>query len=75
MIGIHSNLQIHDKKVKEQVKEQAKEMRERKRMLNIEHKLQLRAGIDARKAEKARKRELLEFQKSNPYTEPPQELL
>ena len=28
---------IHDKKVKEQVKEQAKEMRERKRMLNIEH--------------------------------------
>ena len=66
---------IHDKKVKEQVKEQAKEMRERKRMLNIEHKLQLRAGIDAHKAEKARKRELLEFQKSNPYTEPPQELL
>ncbi|KAL5351021.1 hypothetical protein ACLOAV_004595 [Pseudogymnoascus australis] len=66
---------IYEKKVKEQVREQAKERRERKRMVNLEHKLQLRAGIDARKAEKARRQELLEFQKRNPRTEPPRELL
>ncbi|ELR08050.1 hypothetical protein GMDG_08591 [Pseudogymnoascus destructans 20631-21] len=44
-------------------------------MVNLEHKLQLRAGIDARRAEQARKRELLEFQRSNPDTKPPRELL
>lgn len=66
---------IHEKKVKEQTKEHAKEMRERRRMLNIEHKLQIRAGINARKAEKARRRELLQFQKDNPRIEPPKELL
>ncbi|OAF59960.1 hypothetical protein VC83_03138 [Pseudogymnoascus destructans] len=44
-------------------------------MVNLEYKLQLRAGIDARRAEQARKRELLEFQRSNPDTKPPRELL
>ncbi|OAF54542.1 hypothetical protein VC83_09197 [Pseudogymnoascus destructans] len=33
--------------------------------------MQLRAGIDARKAERTRKKDLHEFQKSNPDTEPP----
>ncbi|ELR04213.1 hypothetical protein GMDG_06628 [Pseudogymnoascus destructans 20631-21] len=43
-------------------------------MVNLEYKLQLRAGIDARRAERVRKRELLEFQRSNPDTELPREL-
>src|ERR1700716_255881 len=66
---------ISEKKAKEEAIEQAREIRERKRMVNIEQKLQLRAGIDARKAEKARKQELLKFQKSNPRAKPPAELL
>ncbi|ELR06216.1 hypothetical protein VC83_07902 [Pseudogymnoascus destructans] len=44
-------------------------------MVNLEYKLQLRAGIDAQRAERVRKRELLEFQRSNPDTELPRELL
>ncbi|OAF54508.1 hypothetical protein VC83_09263 [Pseudogymnoascus destructans] len=40
-------------------------------MVNVERKMQLRAGIDARKAERTRKKDLHEFQKSNPDTEPP----
>ncbi|OAF60390.1 hypothetical protein VC83_03269 [Pseudogymnoascus destructans] len=66
---------IHTKIVKEQEREEARERRERKRMVNLEYKLQLRAGIDARRAERVRKRELLEFQRSNPDTELPRELL
>ena len=66
---------IHEKIVKEEAREEAKEKRERRRMLSIEYKLQLRAGIDARRAERVRKRELLEFQRSNPDSEPPRELL
>ena len=46
-----------------------------KAYVKIEYKLQLRAGIDARRVERVRKRELLEFQRSNPDTEPPRELL
>jgi hypothetical protein len=38
-------------------------------------KLQLRAGIDARRAEWVRKRKLLESQSSNPDTELPRKLL
>ena len=53
----------------------ARDRRERKRMVNLEYTLQLRAGIDARRAERVRKRELLEFQRSNPDTELPRELL
>ena len=66
---------IHEKIVKEEAREEAKEKRERRRMLSIEYKLQLRAGIDARRAERVRKRELLEFQRSHPDSEPPRELL
>ncbi|ELR04902.1 hypothetical protein GMDG_00161 [Pseudogymnoascus destructans 20631-21] len=40
-------------------------------MVNVERKMQLRAGIDARKAERTQKKDLHEFQKSNPDMEPP----
>ncbi|ELR10635.1 hypothetical protein GMDG_08750 [Pseudogymnoascus destructans 20631-21] len=40
-------------------------------MVNIERKMQLRAGIDAWKAERTWKKDLHEFQKSNLDTEPP----
>ncbi|KFZ17132.1 hypothetical protein V502_04741 [Pseudogymnoascus sp. VKM F-4520 (FW-2644)] len=78
VIAEQARKKIHEKIVKEHVIEEARERRqrrERKRVVNLEHKLQLRAGIDARRAERARKRELPEFQRSNPDTEPPRELL
>jgi hypothetical protein len=67
----HARQRIYEKKVKEQLLEEAREKRERTRMVNVERKMQLRAGIDARKAERTRKKDLHEFQKSNPDTEPP----
>ncbi|OAF59981.1 hypothetical protein VC83_03085 [Pseudogymnoascus destructans] len=66
----HARQRIYEKKVKEQLLEEAREKRERTRMVNVECKMQLRAGIDARKAERTRKKDLHEFQKSNPDTEP-----
>ncbi|OAF61262.1 hypothetical protein VC83_01967 [Pseudogymnoascus destructans] len=67
----HARQRIYEKKVKEQLLEEAREKRERTRMVNVERKMQLRAGIDARKAERTRKKDLHEFHKSNPDTEPP----
>ncbi|ELR07719.1 hypothetical protein GMDG_02741 [Pseudogymnoascus destructans 20631-21] len=67
----HARQRIYEKKVKEQLLEEAREKRERTRMVNIERKMQLHAGINAQKAERTWKKDLHEFQKSNPDTEPP----
>lgn len=64
-----------EKEAKERAMEQAQEVKEQKRLLNIEHKFQVRAGINARKAERSWKQELLHFQKSNLNITPPARLL
>ncbi|OAF60454.1 hypothetical protein VC83_03624 [Pseudogymnoascus destructans] len=51
-VTVEPRKKIHTKIVKEQEREEARERRERKRMVNLEYKLQLRAGIDARRAER-----------------------